>query len=135
MTKEEFRAEYLAKGWEAQPVSEWRLVSSVEGKNKYDVNVVSPENNFGTAQVVEDSTGNVVGAGMWKDTTTNFAEALKDFLVSKEVGNVYAISTTDIKDMEEVAEVKVYTGVGSDVSVADYVVKRRSGTLDFKKIV
>lgn len=133
MNKEALRTEFINKGWEVQPVADWTTVSVIEGKTKYDVNAVSPENVFGTAQVVEDANG-AVADGFWKDKV-DFTTDLRAFLDSKEAGAVYAISATEIKEADEVAEVKVYSGVTGGVEVATYVVKRRNDTFDFKKIV
>lgn len=134
MTKEQLRTSYVDKGWEVQPVSDWTLVSSIEGKEKYDVNAVSPENKFGTAQVVVKD-GEATALGFWVDAPTTFAVDLRAFIDTMEAGTIFAISVTEIKEADEIAEVKAYKESGSDVTVDSYVVKRRNDTFSFKKIV
>lgn len=139
MTKEELRTQYITDGWEVQPVANWTPVSAVEGLIKYDVNVVSPDNKFFTAQVVVKDDGgvseNAVPEGQWKNQTPSFAEALRTFLDTREVGSVFAIAVSQIREADEVAEAEVYTNSASDVVKDTYVVKRRNDTFDFKKLV
>jgi len=131
MTKEELRTQYVNQGWEVQPVADWRVVSQIEGKTKYDVNAVSPVNVFGTAQVVEDSTG-AVAEGFWKDKDTTFTEDLRAYAQSLEAGQVFAVSLGEISDADEVAEVKVYK---DDGSVQNFAVKRRNGTFEHVALI
>ena len=139
MNKETLRTSYIDKGWEVQPVADWRLVSAVEGKVKYDVNVASPEDKFGTVQVVVLEDGKVgessTAGGFWKDAVSDFGSDLRAFLTGKEKGSVYAISVSSTKEQDEVAEVKVYTTVTGGVEVSTYVVKRRADVFDFKQII
>lgn len=125
MTKEELRQSYINKGWTVQPVAEWRKVSVVEGKEKYDVNCVSPTNQFGTAQVVVDANG-AVAEGFWKESATSFTEALRTHARSFEAGTtIFAVTLGEVKEADEVGEVTVYK---KDKTKQTYVVKRRGGT-------
>jgi hypothetical protein len=129
MNKTQLRDDYISNGWEVQPVANWRLVSSVEGKNKYDINAVSPDNKFGTAQcVVTDDGGpseEAIPLGFWVTPETSFNAALRTYLDTLETGDVFATAATQVFADAEVAEVNGYK---TDGSVAKYCVKRRSGT-------
>ena len=133
MTKETLRTSYTDLGWEVQPVANWTVVSLIEGKTKYDVNVVSPENVFGTAQVVEDSSG-AVAEGMWKvDAVDTFKTRLRTFLDTIEVvATVFAVSVTDTKEEDGVATCTVYM---EDGSLKNYVIKERTGTFSYIELI
>lgn len=147
MTKQELRDYYAGLGWEVpEPTiidsegtrSNWQKVSNVEGKVKYDVPVVSPDNKFGTAQVVVTDDGGAgetaVAEGFWKDQPATFNDELRTFLDSKEGGQVYAIVTNEIFVADEAAEVTAYQGA-STVSPKRYIVKKRNDTFDFKEVI
>ena len=132
MTKEELRQSYVDLGWEVAPVAQWLLVSKVEGKEKYDVNCVSPTNAFGTAQVVVDANG-AVAEGFWKESDESFTEALRTEARSYEAGaTIFAVTIGEVKEADEVGEVTVYKEDGSKET---YVVKRRGGTFSHVAIV
>ena len=132
MTKEELRTHYVDLGWEVQPVANWTLVSKVEGKEKFDVNCVSPANAFGTAQVVVDANG-AVAEGFWKEATESFTEALRTHARSFEAGaTIFATSLSNVVEADEVGEVTVYKEDGSKET---YVVKRREGTFSHVALV
>ena len=137
MNKETLRTHYVELGWEVQPVANWRLVSQVEGKSKYDVNAVSPANVFGTAQVVvtDDNGANeeAVAEGFWKDKTESFTEALRTQALTYEAAaSIFAVKLGEVSEADEVGEVVVYN---EDGSKATYVVKRRDGTFSHKALV
>jgi hypothetical protein len=136
MNKAELRDSYVAKGWEVQPVADWRQVSSVEGKVKYDVNVVSPKEDFATAQVVVVDDGGAgetaVADGVWKDKEPTFDTRLRDHLATLEAGPVFAVAVVETYGADSVAECKAYM---NDGSVKDYVVKERNDTFDHKELI
>ena len=131
MTKEELRTHYVDLGWEVQPVANWTLVSKVEGKEKFDVNCVSPANQFGTAQVVVDANG-AVAEGFWKEATESFTEALRTHVRTFEGGAIFAVSLGAISEADEVGEATVYNADGSKET---YVVKRREGAFSHVALV
>jgi len=132
MNKEELRTHYVGLGWTAQPVADWRKVSDVEGVEKYDVNVVSPDNVFGTAQVVVRD-GVATAEGMLKDKVESFTEALRTHARSFEAeAPVFAVKLGEVSEQDEVGEVTVYNTDGSTVS---YVVKRRDGAFEHQALV
>ena len=137
MTKEELRTHYTGLGWEVQPVQNWLLVSSVEGKHKYDVNVASPDNKFGTAQVVVTDDGGAneeaVAEGFWKEAATSFTEALRTHARSfEDAAAVFAVKLGDVSEADEVGDVTVYK---TDGSIEKYVVKRRNDTFEHTVLV
>ena len=135
MTKSELRQSYVNEGWEVQPVAQWAKVSEVEGKAKYDVNAVSPDNRFGTAQVVVTDDGGAsetaVAEGFWKEASSTFDAEVRGYVSSLEGGPVFAVAVTEVYSGDEIAEAKAYM---DDGTVNNYVVKRRSGTFSFKQL-
>lgn len=135
MTKEELRTNYINQGWEVQPIADWILVSFVEGKVKYDVNVVSPENRFGTVQVVvvdnEGVNEEATAEGFWKEIATPFRDEVRTFLDTKEVGTVFAVAITNVFEEDLIAEAKAYL---TDFSTKNYVIKKRDDVLSFQEI-
>jgi len=155
MTKEELRTEYVNKGWEVQPVDVfetrpdpdggtievrtggWNKVSDIEGKVKYDVNAVSPDNEFVTAQVVVTDDGGAgetaVALGAWKDRTPDFGGRLRTYLATVEqAAAVFAIAVINQFNADSVAECKAYM---ADGSVKTYAVKERNDTFDHKELI
>jgi len=132
MNKLELRDSFIAKGWTVEPVVDWRLVSQVEDVEKYDVNVVSPDDTFQTAQV------KVIGdvatpLGAFKEVPSTFSERLRTFLDTIEVSaGVFAVVVSDTKESDEVATCVAYM---EDGSVANYAVKERADTFSFKELV
>jgi len=139
MTKDELRTQYVGQGWTVQPTASWIKTSDVDGKLKYDVNVVSPDNIFGTAQVIVTGDGTSSEAasawGMLKAPAATFDQDLRAFLDSKEGGAVYCIAVTNSKPSDEVATVVTYETVTGGVSAKNYVVKRRAGVFAFQPLV
>ena len=133
MNKSELRQSYVDAGWEVQPVANWILVSQVGSKVKYDVNAASPDNSFGTAQVVVIDDGGAgetaVAAGFWADSPVGFGAAVRDYARGLEGGTVFAVEVTNVNEADEVATAKAYSDIGA---VSEYVVKRRAGTFSFK---
>jgi len=136
MTKNELRQSYVDAGWTVQAVAQWLLVSEVDGKRKYDVNAVSPENRFGTAQVVVDDDGgageSAVAQGFWVDQGETFSQAVRDYARTLEQGGIFAITVEDISEQDEVAEALVYN---ADGSTARYAVKRRADTFSVVALI
>lgn len=152
MTKEELRADYISKGWTVDPIfitisgpdgdvqqPNWKVVSNVDGVVKYDVNVISPENRFGTAQVVvTDDNGageSAVADGFWVDKVQpiTFEGELKTYLETIEASaQVFAVAVTLANTTDEIAECKAYM---EDGSVKNYVVKRRNDTFTHKELI
>jgi len=133
-TKSELRGTYVAAGWEVQQVQNWLLVSEVEGKRLYDVNVVSPEDKWGTAQVVVVDDGGAgetaTAAGFWADQPSTFDADIRSYargLEGNAVGatTIFAITVTQVFAADEVALATAYMADGTHSS---YVVKRRADT-------
>lgn len=133
MTKDELRTSYVDLGWEVQPVASWGVVSVVEGKTKYDVNVVSPDNKFGTAQIVEDGTG-AVAEGFWKEAVVDtFTSRLRTYLDTiEDLATVFAVAVTDTKEADSVATCIAYM---EDGSAKNYVVKERADVFTHVELV
>lgn len=140
MNKSELRNSYVVAGWAVEAVAQWTKVSDIGGKAKYDVNVVSPGNDFFTAQVVVTDDGgpaeNALAIGRWEARTPTFVDDLRTFLRGREdaIASVYAIAVKDVYEADEIAVVIVYSTGAGNVTAADYVVKRRSGAFDFQPI-
>ena len=134
MTKEELRTEYVANGWEVQQVDDWTMVGEIEGKKKYDVNVVSPDDHFGAVQVIESNDGSAVARGGWEKQKTDFNTDLRVWLSSKEEGSVLGIVVEKAYITDEAAIVLVFKGT-TTVTEKRYIVIRREGTFSFKEIV
>ena len=136
MTKTELRQSFVALGWEVQPVVQWVKVSEVQGKSKYDVNAVSPEDAFGTAQVVVvDDSGageSATAAGFWVAPSTTFDEDTRAYATGLEGGNVFSVSVTDVNSADKVALATAYM---SDGSVNNYVIKRRADTFSYQLLL
>lgn len=129
MTKTELRTTYVGNGWTVQPVAEWSLVSSVDGVVKYDANVVSPDNVFGTAQVVVTDDGgggeDATPLGFWVDADESFDAAVRSYAQTLEGGSLFAVAVTQTYPADEVALATAYM---TDGTATEYVVKRRSDT-------
>lgn len=136
MTKSELRQSYVNEGWEVQPVAQWVKVSEVEGKAKYDVNAVSPDNKFGTAQVVVTDDGGAgetaVAEGFWKEASPNFDAEVRSYVSGLEGNGVFAVAVAQVYAGDEIAEAKAYM---DDGTVGEYVVKRRQGAFSFAQLV
>lgn len=136
MNKQELRADYISRGWEVQPVSDWRLVQVNVGKALYDVNVVNPKDEFCVAQVVVVNDNGIdetaTPKGVWKDATPDFAARLREYLDSIEgAAGVFAIAVANMYASDQVAECLAYK---TDGSVTNYVVKERNDTFSFKAL-
>lgn len=142
MTKEELRTSYLDKGWDVEPVSKWGVVSKIEGKTKYDLNVVSPNDKFGTVQAVviaDGEEGETARArGSWEENTeVTFKDGLNEWLESKEKREIYAIAVEELFEDQAIATLKVFvdsTIVEGEIVVERYVSKFRNANFTFKKI-
>lgn len=136
-TKTELRDSYIAAGWAVQPVANWLAVSLVDGRQKYDVQVASPDDEFATAQIVVDDDGGpsedarAVGV-QWDKLSVGFDEALRSFIQSIEGAQVFAVSVDQTFPEEEVAVATAYMDDGSQ---AKYAVKRRNGTFSVKALI
>lgn len=140
MTREQLRQQKISEGWSVPPVSEWQLVSA-QGlePRKYDVNNVFDPNreSYGTATVVVYGEGTAeeraVGQNEWK---TGFREDLRTWLDTREGGAVFAISTEQVYENDEVAIVTAYIeDQNGNVTANRYVVRFRSGSFSFMPIV
>jgi hypothetical protein len=134
MNKSELRQSFVDDGWTVQAVANWQLVSNVEGVVKYDANYVSPDNRFGTAQVIVTNDGvageTAVASGAFVTPEVTFDAAVRDYVTSLEgvtVANVviFAVAVTKTFPQDEIALATAYKADGSQ---ANYVVKRRNGT-------
>lgn len=133
MTIDQLIASYEAKGWKVD-VASLRKVSSVSGAEKYDINVVSPTNHFGTAQIVVKD-GEAIAYGVLEDTTDrSFSERLAKFVRSKEAGAIFAISVNETNESDKTAVVTVYSGT-TTVTAKKFIVRERNNTFDFKEII
>lgn len=144
--RSELRSFYTNQGWVVQEVGDWGPPTSAVGVGAarvffYDVQVVSPDNEFFTAQVVvrnqgtKDEDAKAIGR-ITNPPANDFEDALSTFLRAQETGSVYAIARIATYEEDEVAIVLVWTdGVGATVDEKRYVVKRRADTFTFKEIV
>ena len=136
MNKTELRQSVVDQGWTVQQVSDWVLVSQVEGVRKYDVNVIDPDNKFFTAQVIVTDDGGAgetaVASGGLVEQAESFDEAVRDYVSTLEGGGIFAIAITQTYPQDEVALATVYNDDGSQ---ANFVVKRRTDTFSFVQLV
>lgn len=135
MNKAELRTQYITEGWEVQDVVDWRKVSEVKGKVKYDVNAVSPDNKFGTAQVIVTDDGGAseeaIADGFWKTSTTSFSEALRTFARGLEGGVLFAVKLGEVSEQDEVGLVTAYF---TDKSTKTFAVKRRNSAFSHQEL-
>jgi hypothetical protein len=132
MTYDALLTEYEGKGWKIDRSSAV-IVSDVGGVIKYDINVVSPNNDFGTAQVVVKN-GEAYATGFWQERTeTTFPERLNTYIRSMEAGDVFAITLDQIYASDSAALVTAYQGTTS-VTATKFIVKERSNTFSFKPV-
>lgn len=132
MTYDALLADYETKGWKIDRGSA-TIVSDVGGVIKYDINVVSPDNQFGTAQVVVKN-GEAYATGFWQERTdTTFAERLNTYVRSMETGDVFAITVEQIYTADSAAVVTAYQGTAT-VTATKFIVKERADTFSFKPV-
>jgi CxxC motif-containing protein len=133
MTQEELRTEYIGRGYTVEPVETWILVSKVDGVEKYDVNVITPDNRFVTAQVVVRD-GEAEATGVWKEVEMpeSFEQRLRVYIRTLEGGTVFAIALDEVKEADSVATATAYM---SDGSKKRYVVKERDNTFSNKELI
>jgi hypothetical protein len=104
MTIQQLIADYRTLGWEVDEAS-LTLVSKVEGSEKYDVNVVSPDKEFGTAQIFVKG-GEATALGFWANIgNTSFGERLNLFVRSMEQGDIFAITIDKVSEGDKAAVV------------------------------
>lgn len=125
-------AYYRGLGWKIDEGS-LRLVSNVDGTQKYDINVVSPDNQFGVTQIVVRD-GNATALGSWVERDEDFATSLNTFLRSMEAGDVFAIVVNQIFESDKSALVTAYTGT-TTVTAQVYIVRERASSFSFKPVV
>lgn len=142
MNKTQLRQSYVDAGWEVANVADWLRVSEVEGKVKYDVNAVSPENVFGTGQVVvtDDNGQNeeATALGFWVDSPSSFEEDLRTWARSFEgvtpagfPAAIFSVSLEDTRPVDEVGDLRVTL---DDGTVRTFRVKRRNDTFTFVEL-
>ena len=131
MTKDELRNSLIANGWEVAALDQWRLVEQLGERSMYDVPAVSPEDRFGTSQVVVIDDGGAgetaTARGFIAGADETFDQAVRDYVrgIEESVGAIFAIEITRTNEPDEVA---LATAYNSDGSQANYVVKRRNAT-------
>lgn len=126
-------AHYRGLGWKIDETT-IRRVSSVGDVIKYDVNVVSPDKVFGTAQYIDDN-GTFTAAGFWKEQTDTFDERLRGYIRSLEgQGDIFSIVINDIFEADAAAVVTTYIGA-TNVTASKYIVKERNNTFSYRLIV
>lgn len=126
-------AHYTGLGWTVD-VTSVRLVSEVAGVKKYDVNVVSPDRVFGTAQFVENG-GVFTALGFWETPETTFSDRLTSYIRSMEgQGGIFAIVVQETFPSDSAAVVRVYMGAG-DVTVSTFIVKERNNAFTYRLII
>lgn len=138
MTKEQLRQSYVDQGWEVEPIDQWRQVSAVGSKTKYDVPVVDPNGQFYTAQVVvkEDNTAaeEAEPEGQWKVDEPSFSQRLNTYLRSLEGGQLFAVAVDRAFSGQEVAECFGYFDDGTGVTRRTYVVKYREQQWSYEQL-
>lgn len=133
MNKETLRQAYLDKGYEVDPVEKWALVSLVNGVKKYDVNVITPDKQFVTAQVIEkDDVCTPAGVIKEQEPVEPFTEKLHNYVRGLEKNGVFAVTIGDTSDADKVGVATVYLDNGS---VKKFVVKERNDTFAHKELV
>lgn len=140
MNKSELRQSYVDLGYEVEPVATWDKVSEVGSTSKYDVNVVSPNGEFYTAQVIVTDDGQAGEAaeasGRWKSTPARFSEELAAYLRSIENDTVLAIAVTQEYSLDSVALVEAFIkATPTTVSKKTYVVYKRNNTFSYSEVV
>jgi hypothetical protein len=132
MTYEALLADYESKGWKVDRAST-RVVSTVGDAIKYDINVVSPDNTFGTAQVVIKD-NEAIALGFWKERVGNtFEERLLAFIRSMEGGDIFAITIEQIYSNDSAALVTAYQGAAT-VTANKFIVKERDNAFSYKPV-
>jgi len=149
MNKEELRKEYKNMGWRVPNVNKWVLdrEEDIDGKTHkfYNLNVQSPKKGVGIVQVsvVNEDQMNEEGRNIenakpfqWEREIIPFEEALRDYLdeIEEQTVDIYAISVLDIKELDEVASVMVYTNSTNTVTEVKNIVKRRDNIFEIKPI-
>ena len=136
MNRAELRQSFVDLGWAVEPVSSWIKVSEVQDKTKYDVKAVSPDDAFGTAQVVVVDAGGAgevaTAAGFWATPSATFDESIRAYASGLESGSVFAVAVADVNNADEIALATAYM---SDGAVDNYVIKRRSDTFSFQLLL
>ena len=125
MNKAQLRDDFIAKGWVVSAVNTWTKVSDIDGVVKYDVGVVSLENNFEIAQVKVVDDGGVseiaTALGAFKDAEVTFQIKLRIYLDTiEQTAGIFAISVVSAYADDSIAVCRAYS---DDGSTADYVVK------------
>jgi len=126
--------DYRSKGWSVDETT-LTLVSKVDDMQKYDVNVVSPDNVFGTAQIIESPDG-AIASGIWaeqKVVTKSFPELLTDYVRSLETGDVFAVVIGNIFQNDNSAIATKYTGT-TTVAEKQILIKYRNNAFSVKEI-
>lgn len=133
MNKEQLRTQYIGEGWGVVPVNQWVLVENREGVVLYDVDVVTPTGTFTTAQVIVTDDGGANEDAKPKgrlEVIKTFRQAAREFLDSREGGQIFAIAIVATYEQDEIVEAKAYR---TDNTTRLYVVKRRNDTFSFQQ--
>lgn len=142
MNKAELLADYEAQGWTVQPISDWRLVSAVKNKVKYDLNVADLDEEIRTVQVVVTDEGTpeerARPQGYWVPRDLPFTEALRVFARAREIDRnaTFAITVEQIIEGDEAAVVLEYArGDNQTVTFERKFVVRRDGAFNIRTLV
>ena len=142
-TKQELIDSYVALGWDIQPLP-WRQVSADHlNRVKYDLDVVDPDGEFFTAQVVVTDDGGLnesaVAKGLLAAEVETFEAAARTWLLAEEVrlSDVFAIRIDALYADDELLEAVVYQQLPPDnfLTSQRYLLKRRSGTFSYERMV
>lgn len=126
-------AYYSGLGWKIDE-SSVVLVSDVGGAKKYDVNVASPDQRFGTAQFVERD-GVFTAQGFWEEREASFEQRLRAYIRGLEgSGNIFAITVRDVYEADAAALVTAYIGA-TDVTASNYIVTERNDTFNYRLVI
>ena len=139
MTKEAFRTQYKALGYTVQPVAEWRLVHTIDGIEKYDVNYIAPgEIGSRTAYVlVTQATSDLFRFVVPSEPVTaaiTFTDRLRTYIRSLESATVFAAAVKEIFELDAAATVYGYTIAAGVTTQKIYIVKERAGAFSFKEL-
>lgn len=142
-TKAELRSSYITAGWDIQPLP-WQQVSADHlDRVKYDLDVVDPDGEFFTAQVVVTDDGganeSAVAKGRLAMAAETFEDAARAWLLTQETGqpSVFAYRLEIVDNKGESAEATMFEiqpAAHPDperVTSQRIIVKRRSGTFSF----
>lgn len=148
MNRNELFEKKRSEKWKVQPPEKWIKVSEDKKKKVeyYELQVISPDGELGTATVEIKDAGKVNEEGKnienakaisWEKNLEPFETALRSYLDEREdkMKKVFAIRLDNHSVDDEIAEVTVYTIVDSGGVVEQpYIIKRRNGKFLFEKL-